>query len=208
MEGALFPGVIGEAPPGEPPWLEARFPLLGERASGFLGLPAKGSPEGLLWRPETPVLFPLRLRLLSGRRVLDEVYSYGGLREVAAQKGVFLLNGEPYFPRLVLDQGLWPEGHLAPPSLAALRRDAALAKALGFNGVRKHQKVEDPRYLHLADRLGLLVFAEMPSFFRFSPKAARRYLAELAEALERSLKGGVPPRTCAIDVTFTIEPLR
>jgi len=185
VEVALFPGVRGEAPLGEAPWLEARFPLLGGRASGFLGLPAKGNPEGLLWRPETPVLFPLRLRLLSGRRVLDEVYSYGGLREVAAQKGVFLLNGEPYFPRLVLDQGLWPEGHLAPPSLAALRRDAALAKALGFNGVRKHQKVEDPRYLHLADRLGLLVFAEMPSFFRFSPKAARRYLAELAEALER-----------------------
>ncbi|WP_243090408.1 glycoside hydrolase family 2 protein [Thermus neutrinimicus] len=185
VEVALFPGVRGEAPMGEKPWLEARFPLSDGLARGFLGLPLRGEAGAFLWRPENPVLFPLRLRLLGGRRVLDEAYSYGGLREVSAQQGVFLLNREPYFPKLVLDQGLWPEGHLAPPGLEALRRDILLAKALGFNGVRKHQKLEDPRYLHLADRHGLLVFAEMPSFFRFSPKAARRYLAELLAALER-----------------------
>lgn len=181
VEVALFPG-LG---PGEAPLVQARFPLLGGVARGFLGLPPRGDPEAFLWRPERPVLFGLRLRLLGGRRLLDEAYSYGGLREVAARRGVFFLNGEPYFPKLALDQGLWPEGHLAPPGPEALRRDVQLAKALGFNGVRKHQKLEDPRYLHLADRLGLLVFAEMPSFFRFSPKAARRYLAELVAALER-----------------------
>ena len=185
VEVALFPGAKGEVSFGDKPWLEAHFPLAGGLARGFLGLPLKGKGEEFLWRPENPVLFPLRLRLLRGRRVLDEVYSYGGLREVSAREGVFFLNGEPYFPKLALDQGLWPEGHLAAPGLSALRRDVELAKALGFNGVRKHQKLEDPRYLHLADRLGLLVFAEMPSFFRFSPTAARRYLAELQAALER-----------------------
>lgn len=181
---ALFPGVRGEAPLGRRPGWRPAFPSSGEGLrvprpprEGEPGRPplAAGNPRPLPLAPPPP------LREAGPGRGLQLRGAQGGGRP----KGVFLLNGEPYFPRLVLDQGLWPEGHLAPPSLAALRRDAALAKALGFNGVRKHQKVEDPRYLHLADRLGLLVFAEMPSFFRFSPKAARRYLAELAEALER-----------------------
>ncbi|WP_135256712.1 glycoside hydrolase family 2 protein [Thermus caldilimi] len=185
VEVALFPWVRGEVPFEETPWLEARFPLVGGLARGFLGLPLEGEAGAFLRRPENLVLFPLCLRLLGGRRVLDEVYSYGGLREVSAWQGVFFLNREPYFPKLALDQGLWPEGHLAPPGLEAFRQDILLAKALGFNGVRKHQKLEDPRYLHLADRLGILVFAEIPSFFHFSPRAARRYLAELVAALER-----------------------
>ena len=68
---------------------------MGGLARGFLGLPLKGEAVAILWRPENPVLFPLRLRLLGGRRVLDEVYSYGGLREVSARQGVFFLNREP-----------------------------------------------------------------------------------------------------------------
>ncbi len=165
--------------------LWARFPVMGGRARGSLGLPQGGDPRAFLWSPENPRLFPLRLRLLKGEKVLDQAHSYAALREVRAHRGVFYLNGEPYFPKLTLDQGLWPEGHLAPPSLEALERDIRLAKALGFNGVREHQKLENPRYLHLADRLGLLVFPEMPSFFRFSPLAARRHLGELQEALAR-----------------------
>lgn len=77
VEVALFPGVRGEASPGGKPWLEARFPLSDGLARGFLGLPLRGEASAFLWRPENPVLFPLRLRLLGGRRVLDEVYSYG-----------------------------------------------------------------------------------------------------------------------------------
>ena len=66
-----------------------------------------------------------------------------------------MLNGRPYVLRMVLDQGYWPETLMAAPSDDALRRDVELAKAMGFNGVRKHQKIEDPRYLYWADRLGL-----------------------------------------------------
>ena len=80
-----------------------------------------------------------------------------------------MLNGRPYLLRLVLDQGYWPDTLMAAPSDEALRRDVELAKAMGFNGVRKHQKIEDPRYLYWADRLGLLVWEEMPSAYRFTP---------------------------------------
>ncbi len=75
---------------------------------------------------------------------------------------------------VVLDQGYWPDTLFAAPDDAALRRDVELAKPMGFNGVRKHQKVEDPRYLFWADTLGLLVWTEMPSAYRFTRTAIKR----------------------------------
>ena len=90
-----------------------------------------------------------------------------------------MLNGRPYSLRMVLDQGYWPESHLAAPSDDALRRDVELAKAMGFNGVRKHQKIEDPRYLYWADRLGLLVWEEMPCAYRFTRTAIKRTVARV-----------------------------
>ena len=74
---------------------------------------------------------------------------------------------------MVLDQGYWPDGGLTAPDDAALRRDVELAKEMGFNGVRKHQKIEDPRYLYWADRLGLAVWEEMPSAYRFTRGSVR-----------------------------------
>ena len=103
-----------------------------------------------------------------GDTVIDEVRSYTALRSVTISRDRFMLNGRPYLLRLVLDQGYWPDTLMAAPSDDALRRDVELAKAMGFNGVRKHQKIEDPRYLYWADRLGLLVWEEMPSAYRFT----------------------------------------
>jgi hypothetical protein len=85
----------------------------------------------------------------------------------------------------VLDQGYWADTLLAAPNDAALRRDVELAKAMGFNGVRKHQKIECPRYLYWADRLGLLVWEEMPSAYRFTRTAIRRTVQEWSEAIDR-----------------------
>jgi hypothetical protein len=85
----------------------------------------------------------------------------------------------------VLDQGYWPESFLTAPSDDALKRDVELAKEMGFNGVRKHQKIEDPRYLYWADKLGLLVWEEMPSAYRFTSRAIRRMIKEWTEAIER-----------------------
>jgi hypothetical protein len=86
---------------------------------------------------------------------------------------------------MVLDQGYWPDTGLTPPDDEALRRDVELAKAMGFNGVRKHQKIEDPRYLYWADKLGLLVWEEMPSAYRFTDRSIHRVSREWIAAIER-----------------------
>ena len=139
----------------------------------------------LLWSPERPTLLDADIRLCRGETVLDEVQSYTALRSVTISRDRFMLNGRPYLLRMVLDQGYWPDTLLAAPNDAALRRDVELAKAMGFNGVRKHQKIESPRYLYWADRLGLLVWGEMPSAYRFTRTAIRRTVQEWAEAIER-----------------------
>ena len=139
----------------------------------------------LLWSPERPTLFDATIRLLRNGEPIDEVRSYTALRSVDISRDRFMLNGRPYPLRLVLDQGYWPDTHLAAPDDDALRRDVELAKAMGFNGVRKHQKIECPRYLYWADRLGLLVWEEMPSAYRFTRTAIKRMVSEWSAAIER-----------------------
>jgi beta-galactosidase/beta-glucuronidase len=138
------------------------------------------------WSPDSPVLYDLEVRLFDrDGRVLDQVESYFGFRTVEAQDGRFRLNGEPFFQRLVLDQGYFPAGLLTAPDGAALKRDIELAKAFGFDGARKHQKIEDPRWLYWADVLGFLVWEEMPGFHEHSPAAEERLAREWAEAVRR-----------------------
>ena len=139
----------------------------------------------LLWSPETPHLLDARITLLDGDTVVDEVGSYTALRSFTASRNRLLLNGRPYYLRLVLAQNFWPESHLAAPDADALRREVQLVKDLGFNGVRLHQKVEDPRFLAWCDRLGLLVWAEMPAAFEFSRETVHRVTREWLEVVER-----------------------
>ncbi|WP_205856600.1 glycoside hydrolase family 2 protein, partial [Phytoactinopolyspora endophytica] len=139
----------------------------------------------LLWSPEKPTLLDARVEILDGGRQVDEVSSYVGLRSVGIKDGRFLLNGQPRFLRLVLAQNYWPRSHLAAPSADALRREVELAKALGFDGVRIHQKIEDPRFLAWCDRLGMLVWGEMPSAYEYAPKTVERLTREWLEAVAR-----------------------
>lgn len=139
----------------------------------------------LLWSPENPVLLDAVVELWRGERCLDRLHSYTALRSVGTQGSRFILNGKPYYLRMVLDQGYWPDTLLAPPNAEALRRDVELAKELGFNAVRKHQKLEDPRWLYYCDRLGLLVWGEMPSPYRFTTTAVERLVQEWMAALRR-----------------------
>jgi beta-galactosidase/beta-glucuronidase len=142
--------------------------------------------NGLLWNPATPTLIDVQLQLWADRGdLLDEVVSYTALRSIDVDSDRFVLNGRPYILRMVLDQGYWPESGLTPPGDDALRRDVELAKAMGFNGVRKHQKIEDPRYHYWADKLGLLVWEEMPSAYRFADRSVQRVSREWISAIER-----------------------
>jgi hypothetical protein len=140
----------------------------------------------LLWSPEFPALIQARLELSEPNgRVLDLVHSYTALRSIGVQGDRVVVNGRPYQLRMVLDQGYWQDTGMTAPDDAALARDVTLAKAMGFNGVRKHQKVEDPRYLYWADRLGLLVWGEMPSAYRFTTRSVCRLAREWLEVLSR-----------------------
>ncbi|HEY8290890.1 MAG TPA: glycoside hydrolase family 2 TIM barrel-domain containing protein [Thermomicrobiales bacterium] len=142
----------------------------------------------LLWSAERPTLIDADVRLWDEQGVLvDRVQSYTALRSVAVQGDQFLLNGRPFRLRMALDQGYWPASGLTAPDDAALRRDVELAKAMGLNGVRKHQKIEDPRYLSWADRLGLLVWEEMPSAYRFAKDSIVRLTRDWLAAMERDL---------------------
>jgi hypothetical protein len=142
--------------------------------------------NGLLWNPATPTLIDVEIELWADRgERLDRVTSYTALRSIAVDGDRFSLNGRPFLLRMVLDQGYWPESGATAPDDGALRRDVQLAKSAGFNGVRKHQKIEDPRYLYWADRLGLLVWEEMPSAYRFTRTSVQRVTHQWIEALER-----------------------
>jgi len=143
------------------------------------------SRNELLWSPERPTLLDAEVTLRHNGEVLDRVRSYTALRSVTINRDRFMLNGRPYHLRMVLDQGYWPDTLLAAPSDDALRKDVELAKAMGFNGVRKHQKIEDPRYLYWADRLGLMVWEEMPSSYRFTTQAINRMVREWSEVIDR-----------------------
>ena len=142
--------------------------------------------NGLLWSPASPTLVSARLRLWGqDDEQLDDVRSHFGFRAIAVQGDRVVLNGRPYPLRMVLDQGYWPDTGATPPSDDALRRDVELVKSMGFNGVRKHQKIEDPRYLYWADRLGLLVWEEMPSAYRFTTRSVQRVTREWMSVIDR-----------------------
>ena len=144
------------------------------------------SRNELLWSPDAPNLIEVQLELWGERgALLDQAVSYTALRSTAVQGDRFVLNNRPYLLRLVLDQGYWPETGLTAPDDEALRHDVVLAKKMGFNGVRKHQKLEDPRYLYWADRLGLAVWEEMPSAYRFTTGSVERLIREWTDAVFR-----------------------
>jgi beta-galactosidase/beta-glucuronidase len=138
------------------------------------------------WSPAEPNLYDVRLSLRAqDGRILDTVESYFGMRKIEQRDGKVYLNRELLFQRLILDQGYFPGGFLTAPTDDALREDIELAKAMGFNGARKHQKVEDPRWLYWADRLGFLVWGEMANAYEYSEEYKRRIAGEWTAVIER-----------------------
>jgi hypothetical protein len=151
-------------------------------ATGHLAL---NIPYARLWSPESPNIYDLTVRLFDGDQLLDEVRSYFGLRGIELRDGQILLNGSSIYLKMVLDQGYWPDGYLTAPSDEALQTDIGWAKAFGFNGVRKHQKIEDPRWLYWCDKLGMIVWEEMPNAREWSVHAEEKLSAEWQRAVRR-----------------------
>jgi hypothetical protein len=125
-------------------------------------------PRAKLWSPDSPFLYGLQVRLLDGTKPVDEVQSYFGMRQIGTAKAAdgrphITLNGKPTFLMSTLDQGFWPDGIYTAPTDDALRFDLAEHKRLGFNTIRKHIKVEPDRWYYWADRLGLMVWQDMPA---------------------------------------------
>ncbi|GGE26166.1 beta-glucuronidase [Pullulanibacillus camelliae] len=139
-----------------------------------------------LWHPNHPNLYDVTLTLIENETAIDEVYTYFGMRKVSIENGQVLLNGSPIYQRLILDQGYWPETHLTPPSEAALIEDIDRTLEMGFNGVRKHQKVEDPRYLYWCDKKGLLVWSEVAATYTFSDEAMDCFTKEWLDIVRQN----------------------
>lgn len=144
--------------------------------------------DELTWSPEKPRLVDAVVSLHDADGgLVDAVSSYVGIRRVGVGDGAFLLNGYPYDVRSVLNQGYWPDSHLTAPSADALRREVELVKELGFNACRIHQKIEDPRFLFWADRLGVLVWGETPGAYEFSSVAVARLTREWIDVVDRDV---------------------
>ena len=138
-----------------------------------------------LWSPERPNLYDLTVELVAGGRVLDRIDSYFGQRKVGVHNGKVYLNNAPYYLKLVLDQGYWPESLLTPPTEEAIQYDIKMTKAFGFNGSRKHQKVEDPRWLYWADKMGLIVWGEMANAQAYHDEYVARFTDEWQQIIAR-----------------------
>ncbi len=143
-------------------------------------------PDAERWSPSKPKLYDLKIRMKDGQgNVVDEVGSYFGFRTVGTDQGRMMLNNNPIYLKMILDQGYWPQSGMTPPSGEALLKDVQLIKQFGFNGVRKHQKIEDPRFLYFCDRLGLAVWSEMPNSKAWSPQMQERLKDEMRRQIER-----------------------
>lgn len=141
--------------------------------------------DGWAWTPDNPNLFDVCLRLLWDGEEKDRVNMYFGMRKIHTEKGQIFLNNQPYYLKMVLDQGYWPEGLLTAPSDESFIRDIQMAKEMGFNGCRKHQKIEDPRFLYWADKLGFLVWGEMPAAHAYTGEAVTRVMNEFSDEIKR-----------------------
>ncbi|MRN53685.1 glycoside hydrolase family 2 protein [Paenibacillus monticola] len=158
------------------PWLQLDVDLVHE---------ANGPWKSESWSPQAPNLYDVEFILYKDDVEVDHVYSYFGLRKISIEQGKVLLNNTPLYQRLILDQGYWPESHLTPPSEEAIIEDIEAILAMGYNGVRKHMKIEDARFLYWCDVKGLLVWSEMAATFEFNDEAVETFMNEWTQVVRQ-----------------------
>jgi beta-galactosidase/beta-glucuronidase len=155
--------------------------------------------DPILWTPENPFLYDLDLELMSGNTTVDKVKSYTGIRKISLGKTEdgftrILLNNKFIYENGPLDQGFWPDGIYTPPTLEAMVYDLEMTKKMGFNMLRKHVKVENRIFYYMCDKLGILVWQDMPSGDKYiggndpdiekSKEATEQYEYELKRMIE------------------------
>lgn len=161
------------------------------------GCPVSGSSQCVLpikkaklWSPESPYLYDVVYELTDPQgKVCDKVTSYFGMRKIHIEGNRIFLNNHPYYQRLILDQGYYPDGLWTAPSDEDLRKDIELGKSVGFNGARLHQKVFEERYYYWADKLGYITWGEAPSWGLDANDeiAARNFISEWANIVYRDV---------------------
>lgn len=187
-----------ENPPSAPVDIELTVSFKGkavrkvtmETVDRFTRLPVnliiKGDLDPIhLWSPARPNLYDVTLRISQNGKTLDKVDTYFGMRKIEVREGKVWLNNSPLYQRLILDQGYWPESLLTPPSDEAIREDLQYTLDFGYNGARKHQKVEDPRYYYWADKMGVLIWAEVPSPYDFTDATVKNLSQTMLDFIAR-----------------------
>lgn len=152
------------------------------------GETALAIPNPRLWSPDDPFLYDLQVQLLKDGQLIDEVKSYFGMRKIEIREdpdGIrrVLLNGQSIYTLGILDQGFWPDGIYTAPTDAALRFDIQAAKAMGFNTIRKHVKIEPARWYYYCDKLGMLVWQDMINPGNDSEEARAQFEKEIPESM-------------------------
>ncbi len=158
-----------------------------------------GIEDPVLWTPDNPFLYDITIELRKGDKPVDKIASVAGMRKISLGKAAggftrILLNNVFLFQNGPLDQGFWPDGIYTPPTDEAMSHDLVMLKKMGFNMLRKHVKVENRRYYNWCDRLGLLVWQDMPSGdsyidgnmpdIRKTPESGNQFEYELKQMIE------------------------
>ncbi len=174
-------------------------------AGGLAQLTVTIDPNNIrAWEPGSPVLYDLKLTLSEENNTLDQVESYFGLRSLGWRGSALLLNGRPFFQRLILDQGFYPDGIYTAPTDDELRGDIERSMAMGFNGARLHQKVFEERFLYWADKLGYIVWGEAGNWGvdHGSGEARENFTAEWMEIIGRDYNHPAIVGWCPFNETY------
>lgn len=138
------------------------------------------------WSHKHPYLYDITYKLYCNGILIDKVYSYFGIRKISIEGNKILLNNEELYLKMILDQGYWANSHLTPPNENSLIEDIKLVKKYGFNGIRKHQKNEDERFLYYCDINGILVWNEMANCYIFNDKSIAYFMDEWIKVVQQN----------------------
>ena len=138
------------------------------------------------WSTNTPNLYNINYKLYCEDKIIDNVNSYFGIRNIEIKGDKIYLNEEPLYLKLILDQGYWKESHLTPPNEASILKDIESVLSFGYNGIRKHQKIEDERFLYWCDVKGVLVWSEMANCYNFNDNSLQNFTEEWIKVVKQN----------------------